>query len=195
MKLPIIAYGDPVLRRATEEISADYSGLESLIDNMFDTMYGANGIGLAAPQVGLAIRLFVIDASPLAEDDEDEKGDPTLQGFKRVFINPIMIEQKGDKLGYFEGCLSIPNVSEEVFRSEAIILNYLDESFQEVEEEFSGMAARIIQHEYDHIEGKLFVDRLTPLKKTMLKGKLEAIAKGKVSVRYSMRFPRLKKQR
>lgn len=195
MKLPIVAYGDPVLRRKTIEIDEEYPDLDDLIENMFDTMYGAKGVGLAAPQIGLAIRLFIVDASPFSEDDDDEEGDPTLKDFKKVFINPIMVEELGEEWGYFEGCLSIPEISEEVFRRPTIRINYLDEYFNEIEETYTGMAARIIQHEYDHIEGKLFVDHLAPLKKVMLKGKLEAIAKGKVSTNYRMSFPKLKKKR
>lgn len=195
MKLPIVAYGDPVLRRETIEIDEDYPALDELVENMFDTMYGAKGVGLAAPQIGLAIRLFIVDATPFSEDDEDEVGDPSLKEFKKVFINPIIIDELGEEWGYFEGCLSIPEISEEVFRRPTIRINYLDQDFNEIEETYTGMAARIIQHEYDHIEGKLFVDHLAPLKKVMLKGKLDAISKGKVPTRYRMRFPNLKKKR
>ncbi|NGF55468.1 peptide deformylase [Parapedobacter sp. SGR-10] len=195
MKLPIVAYGDPVLRKKTEEIEEDYPDLKGLIDNMFETMYGARGVGLAAPQVGLPIRLFVVDASPFAEDDEDEPGDPSLKDFKKVFINPIILEETGDKWAFSEGCLSIPDITEEVMRPENVLINYLDENFEEHEIELSGLAARIVQHEYDHIEGKLFVDKLSPLKKTMLKSKLDAIAKGNVRVSYKMKFPQQKKGR
>lgn len=195
MKLPIIAYGDPVLRKVTEEIDEDYKGLSELVDNMFDTMYGARGVGLAAPQIGLSIRLFVVDATPFAEDDEDGPGDPALKDFKKVFINPIMVEKKGEEEGFYEGCLSIPEISEEVFRPSTIVINYLDSNFEEIEEEYSGMAARIIQHEYDHLEGCLFVDKLGPLKKAMLKSKLEAISKGKISTRYRMKFPNISRKK
>ena len=195
MKLPIVAYGDPVLRKKAEEIDENYPNLKQTIDDMFETMYGARGVGLAAPQVGLPIRLFVIDASPFAEDDEDGEGDPSLKDFKKVLINPIIIEETGEKWGFSEGCLSIPDINEEVLRPENVLINYLDENFDEHEVQLSGLAARIVQHEYDHIEGKLFIDKLGPLKKAMLKGKLDAISKGMVRVSYKMRFPQLKKKR
>ncbi len=192
MKLPIVAYGDPVLRKKAEEIDEDYPQLKELIENMFDTMYGANGVGLAAPQVGLPIRMFVIDATPFADDEE---GDPQLKDFKKVFINPIIIEESGDKWAFSEGCLSIPDISEEVLRHANVKINYLDENFEEHEEDLSGLAARVVQHEYDHIEGKLFTDKLGALKKAMLKSKLDNISKGMVRVDYRMKFPAQKKKR
>lgn len=192
MKLPIVAYGDPILKRKGEEIDEDYPKLNELIDDMFETMYHAHGVGLAAPQVGLSIRLFVIDASPFAEDDEE---DETLEGFRKVFINPIMISETGDKWAFNEGCLSIPEVREDVSRHANIRLNYLDENFEEHEEDFTGLAARVIQHEYDHIEGKLFTEKLSPLKKALIKGKLEAISRGQVQVDYKMKFPAQKRKR
>ncbi|GEM66759.1 peptide deformylase [Sphingobacterium mizutaii NBRC 14946 = DSM 11724] len=195
MKLPIVAYGDPVLRQRTEEIDEDYPELKKLIENMFETMYAANGVGIAAPQIGLPIRLFVIDASPFGEDDEDGPGDPTAKDFKRVFINPILVEESGDKWAFSEGCLSIPHINEEVLRKKDVVINYLDENFEEQEEELTGLAARVVQHEYDHIEGKLFIDKLGPLKKAMLKGKLDSISKGQVKVSYKMSFPQMKKKR
>lgn len=195
MKLPIVAYGDPVLRKKAEEIDEDYPQLDKLINNMFDTMYGARGVGLAAPQIGLPIRLFVVDASPFAEDDEDEPGDPSVKDFKKVFINPIIVEETGEKWAFSEGCLSIPDITEDVMRPENLVINYLDENFEEHEMELTGLAARIVQHEYDHIEGKLFTDKLSPLKKTMLKSKLDAISKGQVRVSYKMKFPQQKKGR
>lgn len=195
MKLPIVAYGDPVLRKKAEDIDEDYPNLKQLIDDMFETMYAARGVGLAAPQIGLPIRLFVIDASPFAEDDEDGEGDSALKDFKKVLINPIMIEEKGEKWAFNEGCLSIPDINEEVIRPSRVVINYLDEDFEEHEVELSGLAARVVQHEYDHIEGKLFVDKLGPLKKTMLKSKLDAISKGMVDVGYKMKFPNEKKKR
>ncbi len=195
MKLPIVAYGDPVLRTKADEIEEDYPNLKGLIEDMFETMYAASGVGLAAPQVGLPIRLFVIDASPFGEDDEDGPGDATAKDFKHVFINPIMVEESGKEWGFNEGCLSIPHINEEVMRKENIIINYLDENFDEYEMELTGLAARVVQHEYDHIEGKLFLDKLRPLKKTMLKSKLEAISKGEVRTSYKMRFPQQKKKR
>ena len=195
MKLPIVAYGDPVLRQRTEEIDEDYPELKQLIDNMFETMYAANGVGLAAPQIGLPIRLFVIDASPFGEDDEDGPGDPSAKDFKRVFINPILVEENGEKWAFSEGCLSIPHINEEVSRKKDVVINYLDENFEEQEESLTGLAARVVQHEYDHIEGKLFIDKLGPLKKAMLKSKLDNISKGLVRVSYKMSFPQLKKKR
>ncbi len=195
MKLPIVAYGDPVLRKTAEEIDQDYPNLKELIDNMFETMYGAHGVGLAAPQIGLPIRLFIVDGSPFAEDDEDGPGDQSLKDFKKVFINPIIVEESGDKWAFSEGCLSIPDIQEEVMRHSNVVINYLDENFVEHEIELSGLAARIVQHEYDHIEGKLFTDKLPVLKKTMLKAKLDAISKGLVRVAYKMKFPFQKKGR
>src|SRR5690606_1602689 len=174
MKLPIIAYGDPVLRQKAKEIDASYPNLHELISNMFETMYAASGVGIAAPQIGKSIRLFVIDASPY-EDDE-----PKLKDFKKVFINPKIIDEFGDTWLSSEGCLSIPDIREDVSRHPALRLKYLDENFVGHEETYDGLAARVIQHEYDHIEGKLFTDRLSPLKKALLKGKLDAISKGKV---------------
>lgn len=195
MKLPIVAYGDPILRKKAEDIDEDYPNLKQLIGDMFETMYAARGVGLAAPQVGLPIRLFVIDASPFAEDDEDGEGDPALKDFKKVLINPILVEEKGEKWGFNEGCLSIPDINEEVMRPSHVVINYLDEDFEEHEVELSGLAARVVQHEYDHIEGKLFVDRLSPLKKTMLKSRLDNISKGLVRIEYKMKFPNEKKKR
>ena len=195
MKLPIVAYGDPVLRTKAKEIEEDYPNLKELINDMFETMYAASGVGLAAPQVGLPIRMFVIDASPFGEDDEDGPGDATAKDFKHVFINPIMVEESGKEWAFNEGCLSIPHINEDVMRKENIIINYLDENFEEYEMELTGLAARVVQHEYDHIEGKLFLDKLGPIKKTMLKSKLEAISKGEVRTSYKMRFPQQKKKR
>ena len=195
MKLPIVAYGDPVLRKVAEEIDEDYPNLKELIENMFETMYGANGVGLAAPQIGLPIRLFVVDGSPFGEDDEDGPGDPTVKGFKKAFINPIIVEESGEKWAFNEGCLSIPDIQEDVLRHKNILINYLDENFEEHEEELTGLAARIVQHEYDHIEGKLFVDKIGPLKKALLKSKLDNIAKGQIRVGYKMKFPLQKKGR
>lgn len=190
MTLSIVAYGDPVLRKMGEEISEDYPGLQELIDNMFETMYKASGVGLAAPQIGKAIRLFVIDASGFVEEgEEDEEG---LEGFKKVFINAEIIEEDGDDWTFNEGCLSIPDVREDVSRPEQIKIRYFDRDFKEHEEVFDGLKARVIQHEYDHIEGILFTDHLSPLKKRLLKGRLTSISKGKVGVGYKMRFPKLK---
>lgn len=196
MVLPIIAYGDPVLRKKGKEISEDYPKLKELIENMWDTMYGAYGVGLAAPQVGLPIRLFMIDPSPFSEDEdlsEDEKKE--LEGLKKVFINPTIIEERGDEWAFSEGCLSIPDIREDVFRKPEITIEYYDEDFKKHTEDYKGLAARVIQHEYDHVEGVLFTDKLSSLKKRLIKGKLTNIAKGKINVDYRMRFPEVKKGR
>jgi len=194
MILPIVAYGDPVLKRLAKDISESYPKLESLIENMFETMYAAAGVGLAAPQIGLNIRLFIIDAAPFAEDEEEtEENRLLLKSFKKVFINAEILKEDGEEWVFNEGCLSIPDVREDVVRPEHLRMRYFDENFVEKEEEFTGMAARIIQHEYDHIEGILFTDHLSPLRKQMLKGRLNGISKGKVKVEYRMRFPNLKK--
>ena len=196
MILPIVAYGDPVLRKEAEEITKEYPELKKLIENMFETMYEARGIGLAAPQIGLPIRLFVVDATPF-EDDEDlsEEEQKFVSTFKKVFINAKIVEESGDEWAFNEGCLSIPDVREDVFRQPNIVIEYLDESFKKQKESFSGIVARIIQHEYDHIEGILFTDKLSPLKKRLIKGRLENISKGKVSIDYRMKFPNAKKKR
>lgn len=186
MTLPIVAYGDPVLNTKASNISADYPGLSELIHNMFETMYAANGVGLAAPQIGLPIRLFVIDAA--AYDEEQFKDE------KRVFINAEIVEFKGEEWAFNEGCLSIPDVRGDVFRPETIKIRYFDENFKEHLAEFCDMPSRIIQHEYDHIEGKLFTEKLAPLRRRMVQKKLEQIKNGIVSVSYRMRFARAKKK-
>ena len=180
----IYTYGNQVLRKEAEEIDENYEGLPELIKSMFETMENANGVGLAAPQVGLDIRLFVIDATPFDEDY------PEAKDFKKVFINPILVEESGDEWAFSEGCLSIPGINEEVMRKSNIVLNYLNEDFEEIEEEFSGILARIIQHEYDHLEGILFIDKLSLLKKQLIKGKLTNIEKGKVSTDYRIKIPK-----
>src|ERR1017187_315517 len=185
MILPIVAYGDPVLRKTGVEIDKNHPDLQKLIADMFETMARAKGVGLAAPQVGKAIRLFVVDATPLTEDDEH----PELIGFKKVFINAKILEEKGEEWVYNEGCLSIPKIREDVKRLPTIKMKYVDENFTAHEESFSGVAARIIQHEYDHIEGKLFTDRINTLRRTLLKSRLMDIAKGNVDVDYKMKFP------
>jgi len=199
MILPVVAYGDPVLKKEGKEITKVFPKLNELIDNMFETMYEASGVGLAAPQIGESIRLFVIDASPFAEpDEEDDEPDPRaegLDGLKKVFINPIIEEESGEEWGFNEGCLSIPKIREEVFRKEKITISYYDENWALKEEVYDGYAARIIQHEYDHIDGVLFTDHLSPLKKRLLKNKLQNISKGDISIDYRMRFPMKKKKR
>jgi peptide deformylase len=196
MILPIVAYGDPILRKKGEPLTMDYPGLEKLILNMWETMYQANGVGLAAPQVGLPVRLFIVDTSPFGED-EDLKAQEReqLKDFKRVFINAQMEEESGDQWVFNEGCLSIPDIREDVTRRERITVSYLNEKFEPCRENFDGILARVIQHEYDHIEGVLFTDKLSSLKKRLLKGRLANIAKGKVEVEYKMRFPLQKKLR
>jgi len=187
MILPIVAYGDPVLKKKAQEIAQDHSDLQKLIADMFETMYNAHGVGLAAPQIGKSIRLFVVDATPMAEGED---GDPTCEDFKRVFINPIIFEESGDEWGFEEGCLSIPKIREEVKRKESIKVEYYDENWDLYEEELDGFAARVVQHEYDHIEGILFLDKISPFKKTLLKGKLTDISKGNIDVDYKMKFPK-----
>lgn len=183
---PIIAYGDPVLRQETEEIDANYPDLKLLLEDMFETMYNSQGVGLAAPQIGLALRLFIVDASPFAEDE------PELEGFKRVFINPIIIEEDGKEWKFEEGCLSIPGIREDVTRKPDVVIEYYNENFELVEEKLTGLAARVVQHEYDHIEGVLFTDLINPLKKQLIKKKLNDIAKGNITVNYRMKFPLVK---
>jgi len=194
MILPIIAYGDPVLRKVGKEITKDYPNLKQLIQNMKETMQNANGVGLAAPQIGKAIRLFMIDASPFAESKElKTKEKEFLKTFNHVFINAKIIKEENDEWAFGEGCLSIPNINEDIMRQETIYIEYVDESFTPQKETLNGLAARIFQHEYDHIEGILFTDKLSSLKKRLLKKKLENISKGKVEVDYRMRFPNLKR--
>lgn len=193
MILPITAYGTPVLRQMAENITADYPQLSTLIANMWDTMYHAKGVGLAAPQVGLSIRLFVVDTEQIKPDDDDDE--PINEaGIKKVFINAQLLDKTGKKYAYNEGCLSIPFVREDVTRPETITLQYLDENFNEHTETYSGFAARVIQHEYDHIDGILFTDHLSALKKQLVKRKLDRIAKGEVRTDYRMSFYNLKKR-
>ncbi|ADY53528.1 peptide deformylase [Pseudopedobacter saltans DSM 12145] len=188
MKLPIVAYGDPVLKKVAVDIEKDYPELPALIENMFETMDNANGVGLAAPQIGLSIRLFVIDATPFADEDA------SLASFKKIFINPIITDESGKEWKFNEGCLSIPDIREDVSRKEQITISYFDENWIHHEDTFNGLAARVIQHEYDHIQGKLFTDRISPLKKAMLKGKLDAIVKGNVNPGYRMKFAKAKRK-
>ncbi|MCB0427492.1 MAG: peptide deformylase [Mangrovimonas sp.] len=196
MILPIVAYGDPVLKKMAQEIDQDYPELSTLIANMYETMYNAYGVGLAAPQIGLSIRLFIIDASPFAEDTElTEEEQLFLSNFKKTFINPKILKEEGDEWVFNEGCLSIPDIREDVFRKPKVTLQYFDENFQEKTEVFEGLAARVIQHEYDHIEGILFTDRLSMLKKRLIKGRLQNISTGKIKVDYRMKFPKQKKKR
>lgn len=196
MILPIVAYGDLVLRKKGVSITKDYPKLEELLDNMYETMYAAKGLGLAAPQVGLPIRLFIVDASPFAEDEDlTEEERKEFENFNKVFINAKVIEESGDEWAFNEGCLSIPEIREDVFRQSDIVIEYEDRNFKKQKETFTGLVARVIQHEYDHIEGILFTDKLSPLKKRLIKGKLANISKGKIEVDYRMRFPNVKKKR
>lgn len=196
MILPIVAYGDPVLKKKAKEITSEYPNLKELLENMHETMYNAFGVGLAAPQIGLDIRLFLVDTSPFSEDSVlDEKERNYLKDFKRTFINAKILEETGDEWAFNEGCLSIPDVREDVFRKPKITIEYFDENFEKHVESFEGLVARVIQHEYDHIDGILFTDKLSSLKKRLIKGKLNNISKGKISIDYKMRFPNQKKKR
>lgn len=191
MTLPIVAYGDPVLRKTTEEISPEYPGLSKFIEDMWETMYASNGVGLAAPQVNKSIRLFVVDSEQMfANMDEKEKAEyDDAPGIRRVFMNAQIVHLDGDEWAYNEGCLSIPKIREDVKRQETVTLRYVSEDFVEKEETFTGLTARVILHEYDHIEGKLFIDYMSPFKRKLIKGKLNDISKGRVNVDYKMIFP------
>lgn len=197
MILPIVAYGDPVLKKVAEKIDASYPELSNLVADMFETMYHAKGVGLAAPQIGRSIRLFVVDGAPFA-DEEGEEPDPKAKGienFKKVFLNPTIIEESGQKWAFQEGCLSIPGVREKVYRHEKVTINYFDENWKEYTETFDGYAARIIQHEYDHLEGVLFTELVTPLKKKLIAKKLTNISIGNVRADYKMKFFDIKRGR
>jgi len=190
MILPITAYGNPVLRKKCEDITIDYPDLKELIANMWETLYASHGIGLAAPQINRPIRLFLVDSQHVLEqmDDEEKEEYGNDEGIKSVFINAHIVDLDGEEWAYEEGCLSIPKIREDVDRPESVTIRYLDENFQPFEKTFTGLTARVIQHEYDHIEGKLFIDYLKPLKKRLLKKRLEDISKGKVDVDYKMMF-------
>lgn len=199
MVLPIVMYGDPVLRKVGADIDKNYEGLEQLIQDMFETMYKANGVGLAAPQVGKSIRLFVIDTKPFSEseDDDDDEFTPQqkkeLKAFKKIFINARIIEEQGVEWKFNEGCLSIPKIREDVLRKPEIEIEYYNEKFVKRREKYDGVIARVIQHEYDHIEGKLFTDIISPFKRKMIAGKLADISKGKISADYKTRVYKPKK--
>lgn len=192
MILPIVAYGFDVLRKTAKDITPDYPGLEKLIADMWETMYSSNGVGLAAPQINRDIRLFVVDSAQMFAnmDEEETLLYPDNPGIKQVFINAQVEELLGDDWLYNEGCLSIPKIREDIYRAEEVTIRYMDENFKEHVNTFDGITARVILHEYDHIEGKLFIDYLKPLKRKMLKGKLDDISRGKVSVDYKMVFPK-----
>ncbi len=184
MILPIVAYGHPVLKRKASIIEKEDKELVELIENMFETMYNADGVGLAAPQIDKSVRLFIVDTVQL----EDPKKEPSLKGIKQTFINPIILEENGEEWKYEEGCLSIPDVRGDVLRQPNVTIEYYDVSFTKHIQEFDGINARVIQHEYDHIEGILFTDRLKPLKKRLVRNKLEKISKGQIKQRYKMKF-------
>ncbi len=195
MILPIVAYGDPILKKVAEEVPENFENLKGLVADMFETMYNANGVGLAAPQIGKSIRIFVIDPSPFADDEELSKEEKEeLKKGKKAFINPQVVKRNGEDWAFSEGCLSIPGITEDIFRPEEITLTYRDEDFNPHTETFTGLMARVIQHEYDHIEGILFTDKISSLKKRLIKNKLNNIVIGKVSVDYRMRFPKAKKR-
>ena len=196
MILPIVAYGDAVLKKKAKDIAKDYPKLDALIENMYETMYGAFGVGLAAPQIGLPIRMFLVDTEPFSEDDDlSEKDKEQMKNFKKTFINAQILEEDGDEWAFNEGCLSIPDVREDVLRQPKIKIQYQDENFETHVEEYEGLIARVIQHEYDHIEGILFTDKLSSFKKRLIKGKLTNISKGKITIDYKMRFPAMSKKR
>ena len=190
MIFPIVAYGSPVLRKVAKEIEADYAELNLLLEDMWETMYYSNGVGLAAPQVNKDIRIFVIDSTQIFESMEidEKKNYADSPGFKGVFINPKVIQLTGEEWSYNEGCLSIPKIREDIYRPEEVTISFLNEKFEPQEKTFNGITARVILHEYDHLEGKLFIDYLKPLKKKLLQGKLNDISKGKIKVDYKMSF-------
>lgn len=194
MILPIVAYGNPILRKQAKDIDENYPELLKLIEDMWETMYASNGVGLAAPQINRDIRLFVMDSAQIfankEDGDDDEETYPDAPGIKQVFINPQVIELHGDDWPYNEGCLSIPKIREDVYRAEEVTIEYYDATFQRHQETFGGITGRIILHEYDHIEGKLFIDYLSPLKRKLLKRKLDDITKGNLKVDYKMLFPK-----
>ena len=194
MILPIVAYGHPVLRKVAHEIDENYPELAKFIEDMWETMYASNGVGLAAPQVNKDIRLFVMDSAQIFanmdERDREEENYPDAPGIKQIFINPNVVEEIGDDWAYNEGCLSIPKIREDIYRAEEVTIEYQDENFHHHTKTFNGITARIILHEYDHIEGKLFIDKISPLKRKLLKRKLDDISKGNINVDYKMLFPK-----
>ncbi|WP_010254728.1 peptide deformylase [Myroides injenensis] len=193
MILSIVGYGDPVLRKVGENITSEYPNLKELVENMFETMYSAHGVGLAAPQVGLPIRLFVVDAAPFSDmEDIEEEEAKFLSTFKKAFINAKILKEEGEEWSFNEGCLSIPDIHEPVKRKEKITIEYYDENFEKHVDEFDGLVARVIQHEYDHIEGVLFTDKISSLKKKIISKKLTNILEGKIFTEYKMKFAQKK---
>lgn len=186
MVLPVYVYGMSVLRKVAREIPEDFEGLDQFIEDLFETMHASDGVGLAAPQVGKSLRIFVVDTSPMAEGHED----PTLDGWRKVFINPYILDEWGDSWSFEEGCLSLPNIREEVSRPEKVRIEYFDENWNLREEEYDGIKARVIQHEYDHLEGRLFVDKASPLRRKLLVPRLKAISKGKADCDYRIVYPK-----
>ena len=184
MILPVYVYGSPVLRKIAVEVDKNYAGLNAFISDLWDTMYNSDGVGLAAPQVGKSIRVFVIDAAPMSDDD------PALKNFKKTFINAKIVERSGDDCPFTEGCISIPHIREEVYRPPTVRIQYYDENWEYHDDSFEGIPARIIQHEYDHLEGILFVDKIPAIRRKLLNGRLTAITKGKVDVDYKIKIPR-----
>lgn len=191
MILPVVAYGSPILRKVCDNITPEYPELKKLLADMWESLYNSNGVGLAAPQINKPIRLFIVDTVQIVDDfnDEDKRKYPNEQPIKKVFINAQKVEETGDEWPYNEGCLSIPKIREDVKRPQTVTIEYFTEQFEFKTETFTGITARVIQHEYDHLEGKLFIDYLPPLKKKLLKGKLMDISKGKVKTDYRMVFP------
>ncbi|HEY6504641.1 MAG TPA: peptide deformylase [Chitinophagaceae bacterium] len=192
MILPIVAYGHPILRKVATDITPGFPNLEKLLADMWETMYASNGVGLAAPQVNKDIRLFVIDTEQIfrsMEEDDEDRNYPDAPGVKAVFINAHIVELEGSEWPYNEGCLSIPKIREDIYRQKTVTIQYRDEHFNSLMKTFTGITARVILHEYDHIEGKLFIDHISPLKRKLMKGKLADISKGKIKVDYKMLFP------
>ncbi len=189
MIIPIYGYGEPVLRKVADEVASDYPNLKDIISNMYETMYNAYGVGLAAPQIGMAIRIFTIDTTPFSEDkDLSNQEQEQLKNFKKTFINAKILKEEGEEWSFNEGCLSIPEVREDVYRQERITIEYCEEDFVMKTEVYDGLIARVIQHEYDHIEGILFTDKISSLKKTLIKKKLQNIMDGKTFPDYRMKF-------
>lgn len=186
MVLPVYVYGMSVLRKVAQEIPEDFEDLDQLIEDMFETMRASDGIGLAAPQVGKSLRIFVVDTTPISDNNDE----PELKDFKRVFINPYILEEWDDPWSFEEGCLSLPNIREEVSRPSKVRIEYFDENWNLMEEEFDGIRARVIQHEYDHLEGKLFVDKINPIRRKLISPRLNAISRGKADCDYKMVFPK-----
>jgi len=187
MVLPVYVYGMSVLRKIAPDVPDDFVGLDKFIEDLYDTMHASDGVGLAAPQVGKSLRIFVVDTTPMAENNDDE---PELKDFRKVFINPYILEESGDSWAFEEGCLSLPNIREEVSRSKNVKIEYYDENWVLHEEEYDGIRARVIQHEYDHLDGKLFTDKVSPIKRKLLAPRLKSISRGRVDCDYKIIYPK-----